>query len=101
MILICLLILDYLCSPEDNVYGIEFLEFEIYNDETKEKYFQIGCPDQRYDLPSRFSRCADDLRKIYYEFPIGVLEAPIIATRYNFQILLVQIKIQSRTARNS
>ena len=35
---------DYLCSPEDNVYGIDFTRFKIRDLDTKTTLFEIAKP---------------------------------------------------------
>ena len=35
---------DYLCSPEDNVYGIDFTRFRIRDLDTKTTLFEIAKP---------------------------------------------------------
>ena len=35
---------DYLCSPEDNIYGIDFTRFKIRDLDTKETLFEIAKP---------------------------------------------------------
>ena len=35
---------DYLCAPEDNIYGIDFTRFKIRDLDTKETLFEISKP---------------------------------------------------------
>lgn len=38
---------DYLCAPEDNVYGIDFTRFKIRDLDTKETLFEIAKPPSK------------------------------------------------------
>ena len=40
---------DYLCEPEDNIYGIDFTRFKIRDLDTKATLFEIAKPPAKDD----------------------------------------------------
>lgn len=49
---------DYLCSPEDNIYGIQFVYFKIRNALNNQNLFEIRKPEsevgKKVQAPTRF-----------------------------------------------
>ncbi|KDO17606.1 hypothetical protein SPRG_15041 [Saprolegnia parasitica CBS 223.65] len=78
---------SFLCPMSANVYGIDFLKFQIIDYDTKRKIFQVGrdCPP-RAAAKIDFSQPLDEdsFRKIRYEFSDDVLRLPSIMTSLEF-----------------
>lgn len=66
---------DYLCTPEANIYNIEFTRFKVRNMDTGEVLFEISKPPDHQlsqDLPP------DAARFVRYQFPPDFLRLKTI-----------------------
>ncbi|ETV99374.1 hypothetical protein H310_08087 [Aphanomyces invadans] len=81
---------SFLCPMSANVYGIDFLKFQISDYESKRKIFQVGrdCPNSRAAPKVDYSQPLDEdsFRKIRYEFSEDVLRLPAIMTSLEFSV---------------
>ena len=75
---------DYLCSPEDNVYGIDFTRFRIRDLDTRTTLFEIAKPpgnsrdDRTYDIDPNAGRF------VRYQFTSEVYSDFFLFLNYNY-----------------
>lgn len=80
---------SFLCDLEDNIYGIEFISFEIKNYDNKRTIFRVNREDSSAaaampQLGASFD--PDYLRKIDYNFESTVLALPRVSTILRFSV---------------
>mmetsp|Transcript_4348 Transcript_4348/g.5993 ORF Transcript_4348/g.5993 Transcript_4348/m.5993 type:complete len:251 (-) Transcript_4348:263-1015(-) len=78
----------FLCPLSANTYGIEFIEFTIYDYETKAILFEVGRDNPPpLDMDIDLNNLDENMyRKIKYEFSEDVLRLPFISTTLVFSV---------------
>lgn len=80
---------SFLCDLEDNVYGIEFVSFEIKDYDTKRTIFSVDRDSAVANaaLPAALAQVdMDSVRKIDYNFEASVLALPRVSTILRFTV---------------
>lgn len=87
---------SFLCDLDDNIYGIEFISFEIKNYDNKRTIFKVDRSDSSAaaavpaNLGGQFD--PDYLRKIDYNFESTVLALPRVSTILRFSVGEKQVR---------
>ncbi|GMI41812.1 hypothetical protein TrCOL_g3709 [Triparma columacea] len=79
---------NFLCPLSANCYGIDFLQFQINDYETKKIIFEVGkdIPPVNMEMDIDFGNMEDSFRKIKYTFSEDVLRLPLIGTSLVFKV---------------
>ena len=78
----------FLCPLNANVYGIDFLSFQIKDYDTKRTIFEVSKdnPPINPDVMDTSGLDEDSYRKIKYDFSVDVLRTPTISTNLCFAV---------------
>jgi hypothetical protein len=72
---------DFLCRPEDNIYGIEFVYFKIRNATSNQVLFEIRKPESEIG-----KKAAQPVRFVQYQFGPHFFKLATIGTTLEFKV---------------
>lgn len=72
---------DFLCKPEDNTYGIEFVYFKIRNANNNQVLFEIRKPESEIG-----KKAAHPVRFVQYQFGPNFFKLSTIGTTLEFRV---------------
>lgn len=72
---------EYLCTPEDNIYDIEFVCFRIRNADTNQVLFEIRKPEEEIGKKSQ-----NPTRYVQYHFGPQFFKLSTVGTTLEFRV---------------